>query len=373
MRVYYAVLTGFLLTGLCAKHAAGQEKLQWWDPVKSGIYAIQGQAWHEGLAAPYDRLPAGMKQKVRKPVWNLSRDAAGLILRFRTNASQIHVRYAVSGHVDRPHMPATGVSGVDLYALDASGHWQWSAGKYHFGDTITYDFTHLRRNNPGGGWDYYLYLPSYNHVRWLEVGVPGMAVIQPSSPSPEKPVVVYGTSIAQGLVASRPGMSWTAQLGRLLHLPVINLAFSGNGRLEDPIIGLMEKINARLYVLDCMPNMWYDFIPSDTVRARLKRAVKSLKKAHPYTPILLAEDADVSIMPLDTSRYESYNRVNAITRAMFEELKKEGIKGLYLLTADEVGLNAASTTEGTHPNDHGMWQYAQAYEKKIREIFSLTR
>ena len=69
------------------------------------------------------------------------------------------------------------------------------------------------------------------------------------------PIVVYGTSIAQGGCASRPGLAWTNILGRKLDRPVINLAFSGNGKLEKELIELLSEIDASLYVLDCLPNL----------------------------------------------------------------------------------------------------------------------
>lgn len=362
---FYIILIICSLTSLVTKNVFAQGSIKWWNPAKNQFSVLQGQGWHGGLASPYDRLPLRIKKALREPVWYLSQDPSGLIVRFRSNAGEIHVRYTVTRKVAWPHMPATGASGVDLYATDNTGNWDWTAGKYHFGDTITYDFSHLKR----GDRSYYLYLPLYNKVSWLEIGVADTAKLVPEHPSTRKPIVVYGTSIAQGIAASRPGMSWTALLGRKLHLPIINLAFSGNGQLEAPIVGLMSELDARLYILDCMPNMWYSFIPSDTVKARLLYAVQTLKKEHPKTPILLVEDADVAIMPLDTSRYHPYERVNTITRRMFQELIKSGVQGLYLLGADAIGLNDQSTTEGTHPNDYGMIQYSRAYAKKIQQIF----
>lgn len=42
-----------------------------------------------------------------------------------------------------PHMPATGVSGIDLYATDNNGQERWCVGRYVMQDTITYDFSGL--------------------------------------------------------------------------------------------------------------------------------------------------------------------------------------------------------------------------------------
>src|SRR5690606_10884604 len=128
-----------------------------------------GRGWHTGLAHFYDRLPAKAEKSVRKAVWHLSRESAGLMIRFRSNAPDIRVRYTVGGKMDRPHMPATGVSGVDLYAINKDGGWEWSGGSYHFDDTIEYHFKSLKHDYVR---EYHLYLPLYNDVKWLEIGVP---------------------------------------------------------------------------------------------------------------------------------------------------------------------------------------------------------
>ena len=96
-----------------------------WTSVEK--WGVEGQGWlPEELAARYDRLPAKAEKIVRPPVWNLSRDSAGISFRFNTDATEIHIRYTVGDrNLAMPHMPATGVSGVDLYALDSDGAWKW--------------------------------------------------------------------------------------------------------------------------------------------------------------------------------------------------------------------------------------------------------
>ena len=68
----------------------------------------------------------------------------------------------------------------------------------------------------------------------------------PAYAAHKKPIVFYGTSITQGGCASRPGMVHTAILGRRLEWPVINLGFSGNGRMEDAVGELMAEIVSSL-------------------------------------------------------------------------------------------------------------------------------
>lgn len=166
----------------------------WWNPIQSVTTAatsvaattvaatsvaatsfIEGQGWNRtDLQNPYDRLPAKAEKTVRTPVWGLSHNSAGLMIRFRASTDKIAVRYVVTGKQALPHMPATGVSGVDLYGINSDGDWLWCAGKYTFGDTIQYVFQNLEPNDTyhQKGREYRLYLPLYNSVKWLEIGTP---------------------------------------------------------------------------------------------------------------------------------------------------------------------------------------------------------
>jgi lysophospholipase L1-like esterase len=345
----------------------------WWNPVQNQFPVIEGQAWPNDVKDPYDRLPASAEKSVREPVWKLSHNAAGLIIRFKASTDQIVVRYAVTGSQALPHMPATGVSGVDLYALNSDGDWQWCTGKYAFKDTIEYRFTGLEPNDRyhQKGREYRLYLPLYNSVKWLEIGVPKTASFTPLPTRIEKPIVVYGTSIAQGACASRPGMAWTAILGRQLDRPLINLAFSGNGRMEKEIVQLLPDIDAKLYVLDCLPNLVASVgIAPEEIKTRFVDAVKLLRQKRPTTPVLLVEHAGYTDGSLNASRRKMYTDANEILRQAFVQLKSEGINQVYVLPKASINLSIDDMVDGTHPTDLGMQHYAEAYEKSIRTILN---
>ena len=94
--------------------ASLQAQYKWADPLKQDFHTVRGQAWQDELKDSYARLPQRAEDKVRKPLWDLSRQSAGLSVAFRSNASEIKVRYVVKGGLSMPHMPATGVSGIDL-------------------------------------------------------------------------------------------------------------------------------------------------------------------------------------------------------------------------------------------------------------------
>ncbi len=347
-----------------------KDAYKWWNPVEATYPVIEGRGWQTDLANPYDRLPAKAEKNVRAPLWGLSHNTAGEYINFKTCANTIVVRYKVSGGHAMPYMPATGVSGVDLYARDVNGQWQWARGVFNFGDTIEYRFSNLALSAKEE--EFRLYLPLYNTVSWMHIGVPSDATLTAFPISNEQPIAIYGTSIMQGACASRPGLAWTNILGRKLGYPIINLGFSGNGQLEQPLIDLMNEHDARLFVLDCMPNV-YDKtkFTEEEIEKRIINSVKNLREKHPATPVLLVEHCcGLTATDMDTSLVNKYKWSSGILAVTFDSLQKSGIKNIYLLTGEAIGFDAESTVDGTHPNDMGMMKYADAYEKIIRKILA---
>ncbi|KKX47199.1 MULTISPECIES: SGNH/GDSL hydrolase family protein [Sphingobacterium] len=340
-----------------------QQSINWNDPLKNKV--IQGRIHTEELPNYY-RLPESLKSQVRSPVWSLGTNSAGLYVDFQTDAEAIKVRYKVSGSLNMPHMPTIGVSGVDLYAQDDRGNWNWAFGNYNFADTVTYNYKALGKNS---NFTYRLYLPLYNTVEWLEIGVGSdksfKFVVQEG-----KPVVVYGTSIAQGACATRPGLAWSNMLGRAIKNPVINVAFSGNGRLEQPIIDHINQVDAAVFILDCIPNL---ALTKDRTAQQLdsllSNAVTEIRKKHPKTPIIVTEHSsgfNNAIFNLDIN--EEYKKSSAVANQFVNRIKQSGDKNLYLLTNREIGLDINSTVDSAHPNDIGMKKIADAYQKLINKV-----
>ena len=347
--------------------------IAWFNPANQEFNVIDNQGWPEDNLSFYDRLPEKAKGTVREAVWNLSRHSAGLKIRFRSNADRIIVRYQVDGSREMPHMPATGVSGVDLYAKNSDGEWLWNRGRYSFGDTVRYDFSGINPKDAyhDYGREYQLYLPLYNSVQWLEIGVSGDSNVEFLPARPEKPIVMYGTSIAHGACASRPGMAWTSILDRKMDQPLINLAFSGNGRLEEQVIDLIAEIDAKIYILDCLPNL----TPNENrtledVYELIISSVNQLRSKRPETPIVLVEHAGYSDASLNLHRQEIVISLNSTMKKAFADLKAAGIKNIFTLTKEELGLGYEDFVDGTHPNDLGMMEYANGYEIALREILN---
>ncbi|MCF7921986.1 MAG: SGNH/GDSL hydrolase family protein [Candidatus Marinimicrobia bacterium] len=318
---------------------------------------LEGKGWPQ-TTSTYDRLPASAQGKVTDAVWALAKHSAGLSLRFTTDAEEIQVRWTlINAGLSMPHMPATGVSGVDLYERDEEGEWRFVANGRPTGltNTVKFDVTPTAELR--------LYLPLYNGVSSVEIGIPPSKTLskvylpKTRRGAPKaRPIVFYGTSITQGGCVSRPGLAVPAIIGREVHLPTINLGFSGSGKMEAEMAELLSQLDPAIFVLDCLWNM-----DNEMVAKRVKPFVRILRKHHPETPILLVEDASFeNITPTSKGR---------ILRGIYMELKQEGVKHVdFLSNKDMLGSDYEGTVDGVHPNDLGMMRQAQVFKIKLRSM-----
>ncbi|MBT4864562.1 MAG: hypothetical protein HON53_05485 [Planctomycetaceae bacterium] len=344
-------------------HATSRDgsPMLWYD---LQLLDVEGQGWSETKSL-YDRLPEKAEKLVRSPVWSLSRHSAGLCARFFTDATEIHASWTLtSKSLAMPHMPATGVSGLDLYVKTADGKWRWLAvGR----PTAQANTVRLVGGIPPGRREFMLYLPLYNGVSSVEIGLPKGAKLSKAGsrgPGREKPVVFYGTSITQGGCASRTGMVHTAILGRRLNCPIINLGFSGNGRMELEVAKLMAELDAAVYVIDCLPN-----ISAPQVVERTEPLVRALREARPDTPILLVEDRSYTDSFLITSKRKRNLDSRKALKKVYETLTAAGVRNLHYLAGEHLlGDDGEGTVDSSHPTDLGFVRQADAFEEILRPI-----
>lgn len=342
------LLLAFLLT------AALPAELRWHD-VRS--LRFEGKGWADTKHA-FDRLPARAEGVVRAPVWNLQQDSAGMAAGFRTNATTIRARWTLrKPRLALPHMPATGVSGLDLYVRH-QGKWRWiGAGR----PEKTANDTPLVADLPSGTREFLLYLPLYNGVESVEIGVAEGATLE-ALPARGKPAVFYGTSILQGGCASRPGMAYPAIIGRELDIPTINLGFSGNGKTEPEMAKLMAELDPSVYVLDSLPNLE----PAEA-HERLEPFIRTLRQAHPRTPVVLVENVVYTNAYLLESRAKRMKGNNAELSTVFQKLRKEGDRHLYYVPAANLyGDDSEATVDGSHATDLGFLRMAGVIGKALR-------
>lgn len=352
-----------LILALFAGSVTGQEKIEvtWYDAT---VLGIDGRGFVD-TKTPYDRLPSKAEKKVPEGVWKRSMNSAGMSVTFATDAPMIVVKWRLRNpSIYSPYLSSMSVAGLDLYVRD-KGKWMWAATKtpQKFPDSTQTFLRGLSRELR----EYRLYLPSYNGVEKVEIGVPkdskfGKALDTDIS----KPIVFYGSSIVQGSASSRPGMTYVAQLGRRLKMPVVNLGFSGLCHMEPALADLLSEIDASVFVIDCLPNM-----KPDEIRDRTRPLVKTIRNSRPTTPIVIVENPMYSQALWNPAVKRGVNTKNKLLAAEFAKLKKEGIKYLYYVEGENLyGPEGNSTVDGIHPTDLGFTIFADALEPVLRDILS---
>lgn len=348
--------------------AFGQTKaeinLKWHD---ARNFLVEGKGWSEVLSF-YDRLPSKAEKLVRPEVWKLAQNSAGISVRFITDADSISVRWKLgSPNLALPNMTATAVSGVDLYVKE-NGRWLWAGvGKSNKSSMneqkIISNMIPRRR-------EYLLYLPLYNSVNSVEIGLPESAFVSASSVYRKtlKPIVFYGTSIVQGASASRAGMAYPSILGRKLNRPVINLGFSGNCKMESEIVELLAEIDASAYVIDCLPNL------SDKaeVEEKAPKLIEILRRKRPQTPIILVENIMYPDVFIEERKNRIYQEKNAALRRIYKLFVSSKTRNLYYIASNNlIGNDGEATIDGVHPTDLGFMRMVSIFEPTLKKILNI--
>lgn len=338
--------------------AAAQEKVPQ-QAVDAQQLRIINKGWDNTLT-PYTRIPAYLQDSVRQPLWERSQCSAGLGVRFATDSRQVGVRYHLLNDFHMVHMADTGTKGVDLYVWEGDSVWRHANTIRPYVNNKEEKKVEgtLLENLPGEMTEYMMYFPLYDGLVDLSVLIDSGAVITPGSPeliSPDRKIAFYGTSIAQGGCASRPGMASSNIISRELNAEVINLGFSGEGKQDACMArALCEIPDVDIYLLDPVPNctegqcdtLTYDF-------------VNIIRRAHPQAAIVMVEGP---MYPY--SRYNSFfgdylPRKNAAYRRNFERLKADNPHNLYYVTCEGLdGVEDDGTVDGIHLTDLGFRHYA---------------
>ena len=368
---------------VCGAAFAQQGQIAKWDPamaVANAVVDTNGLKWIDGRYLPlegkafenveafYDRLPSNVTTNVNGGVRSMKHHSSGLQFRFKTSSPHVSFHWTPwNKSLAMDHMPATGVSGIDVYTMRADGKWKYlKTGRIHGAKGS------LDRLAVAPGTPICVNLPLYNGIREFSLGIAKDANVESLGPRRsgiDKPVVFYGTSITHGGCCSRPGLAFVNIVGRDLDVPVVNLGFSGSGVMEFEMSEHLAAIDASCYVLDCLWNMGMSSAkdvsnrPGRNVDQNYEPFIRNLRAKRPDVPIVMAERCDVFCRP--------QNSQDKFIRALYEKLVAEGWKNLVYLPKDKMYTgDFDGTVDGVHPNDLGMRSMADAFGGAVRKALS---
>ena len=352
----FACLTGMLLL-LGQAHA----QIVFHDAAQ---FPLLGKA-AGSTASRYERFPDSLEHAVRPVLWKLSRNTAGMAIRFRSNSTRIVLKWESRYNNHMNHMTDTGVRGLDLYCWEGKDGWRF-VNSARPGSKKSNQATVIANMTPAER-EYMLYLPLYDGLTSLAIGTDSLAGIgQPQLDCPvrNKPIVFYGTSILQGGCASRPGMAHTNILSRRLNRECINLGFSGNGLLDLEVARIIAQVDAAAFVLDFVPNA-----SVAQMKERMETFYRIIRDKHPDTPIIFIEDPMFTHTRYDQRIAKEVKQKNKTLRQLFDRIRKERHDKhmLWVSSRNMLGNDGEATVDGIHFTDLGMMRYANLLYPVIRK------
>ncbi|MEG1915336.1 MAG: SGNH/GDSL hydrolase family protein [Muribaculaceae bacterium] len=321
---------------------------------------------------PYTRIPAYLKDSVRPELWERAQCSSGIAIRFATNSKRVGVRYNLLWNTHMAHMADTGLKGTDLYRLSDEGKWEYvNTNRPSKKDSIQ-SKTYVE-NLKGDMREFMIYLPLYDGVNWLEVGVDNNSTITKpmiDNPRAGMKIIMYGTSILQGGCSTRTGMVSTSMIQRDLNCEVVNIGISGEGKMDMCMARAMAKIpDAVAFVIDPIPNCTK--MMCDTLTYGF---VNCLRKLRPEVPIVMVEGPIYPYAKFDTFFGKYLPEKNAAFRKNYEILKKENPKNIYYITTDGlIGDDNEATVDGIHFTDIGFRRYADKLIPILNKILKNKR
>ena len=332
-----------------------------WIDFPSAHFEVRGLPWIEENTPRLWRLPGRAAKQVREPVWNLGRFPSGGRIRFPSNTSRLGIRAVYSDFVSRQNMSAIGARGLDVY-VDGR-YWNSVCAKASGEETHTF-FDGASRVEK----EMMVYLPLFQELQVLAIGLDEDAEVREAAPFAHSlPVVFYGSSVAQGSGACRPGMTYEAILARNLNLDYVDLGFGGNGRAEAEVVELIAGIEACCFVFDLGKS--YGRQPASAYT----RMLETIRAAHPDVPLICITpifstremfDADYRDLSLHTRK--------VVVKAVDKRLAAgdEGIcvlEGMDLLGPED----ADGFHEGVHPTDYGFYLIAERLSPVVERALGL--
>ncbi len=310
------------------------------------------------------RLPLSLLPKLSEGMQMLAWHLAGGVVRFATDAQELFLNWVLKDPTVMPHFTACGQSGMELFSVGEDGRAEWVRTVIPQTDNGKGVLLHqmTRVPLPGELRSYMLYLPLYNGLEKLEIGVGHGAGILGDQTRRRylHPIVFYGSSITQGGCAAKAGSAYSAVMCRTLNAPCVNLGFSGNARGEKEMAEFVAGLSMSAMILDYDHNARSVRELQDTHEAFFR----TVRKAHPDLPVLVVSRPDPHPCEEDRQRLEI---IRTTVRHALEagDRRVRFVDGGRLLEGPERDM---CLVDGTHPTSMGFYRMARVLLSELAEL-----
>ena len=308
----------------------------------------------------FHRMPDEVAKKTSEAVVTHNKSAAGGRVRFRTNSRYVAIRIKHAPYnCGAPGISRQGQLGVDMY-IENDGR-----DIYHGSFMPPVDmedgYEGILYIKEHGMHQITLCMPYVKEIYDVQVGIETGSVLEAHTPyKQENPVVFYGSSITQGVSASRPGNCYENFISRNLDCNYINFGFAGSAMGETAIAEYIAELSMAAFVMD------YDHNAPD---------VEHLKRTHEqFYKIIRAKNSELPILLLtkpDVGLEEENQARRAVVMKTFLNARENGDKHIYFLDGYNLfpeNCRKDCTVDGCHPNDLGMYFIAERIAEVLKAV-----
>ena len=313
---------------------------------------------------PFTRVDTEKYHFEDKVIERYANYSTGLMVVFSTDSKTIAAKWKTSSANAGYNMTSIVCKGLDLY-IKKDGKWIFAGvGSPKMGQAPYNEHSGtIVANMPEGTKECLLYLPLFDRIDALEIGVDEDASIAAMENPFRHKIVFKGSSVTHGASASRPGMTYPARFGRDNGFYVCNLGFSGKSKLQKEYARIIADTQADAFVFDAFSNPL-----ADEINERFDDFVDIIRAAHPDTPLIF----------LQTERRETRNfnmameaREAAKQKAAEDQIRErmKTDRHMYFITSEDfLGHEHIATADGSHPTDLGFTYMLESISPKILKI-----
>ena len=314
---------------------------------------------------PFTRIDTAVYKFNDKTIERYANYATGLAVLFETDSKIIRARWTTGGRNSGVNQTAIGQKGLDLYIM-RDGKWIFAGTgspnmrKAPFSNhegTIVSDMAE-------GTKQCLLYLPLFDTVDALEIGVEEGTGLKPMANPFRCNIIVHGSSLTHGASASRAGMTYAARFGRDNGLYTCNLGFSGQCKLQKEYAHYLADIkDVDAFIFDTFSN------PSaDIIYEKFNEFVDIVRAAHPDVPMIFLQTERRETRNFNLKR-EAFEAAKQKAAAEVAKARMKTDKNMYFIDSEGfLGNEHIATTDGTHPSDLGFTHMLSVISPKIKKI-----
>lgn len=351
------ILTFILSTLVCLSASA---QIKWHDAADLTIIGKPIPT-----SKPFARIDTAVYKFNSKTIDRYANYSTGLAVVFETDSRSIRAKWTTGGSNSGQNQTAIAQKGLDMYILK-DGRWVFAGtgnpvmGKAPFNKHESVVVTDMAE----GSKQCLLYLPLFDRVDNLEIGLEEGASIKPLANPFRHNIIVHGSSITHGASASRSGMTYAARLGRDNCWYTSNLGFSGACKLQKEYARYLADIKAvDAFVFDTFSNP-----TAEEITTRFDEFVDIVRAAHPGVPMIFLQTERRETRNFNIKRDASEQaKQDAAEQVVKSRMKTD--KHIYFIDSEGfLGDDHLGTVDGTHPNDLGFTHMLEVITPKIKKI-----